>query len=91
MEPPTHPQNFNLELLLSKGNTGTKSGAETEGKVIQRLPHLGIHPTCRHQTQRHYYGCQEVLAGRNLIQLSPERFCQILTNIDADINSQTLD
>jgi hypothetical protein len=29
---------FNTELFLSKGNTGTKSGAETEGKGIQRLP-----------------------------------------------------
>ena len=33
------------------GNIGTKSGTETEGKATQRLPHLGIHPTCRHQTQ----------------------------------------
>jgi hypothetical protein len=44
-------QNFNPELLLSKGNTGTKSGAETEVKALQRLPHLGIHPICSHQTQ----------------------------------------
>jgi hypothetical protein len=28
----------------------TKCGAETEGKAIQRLPHLGIHPIYRHQT-----------------------------------------
>jgi hypothetical protein len=49
--PPTHLQNFNPELFLSKENTGTKSGMETEGKAIQRLPYLGIHPTCRHQTQ----------------------------------------
>ena len=27
-----------------------KYGAETEGNVTQRLPHLGIHPICRHQT-----------------------------------------
>jgi hypothetical protein len=40
MGPSTHLQNFNPELLLSKGNTGTKSGAETEGKAIQRLPKL---------------------------------------------------
>ena len=33
--------NFNPELLLSKGNAGTKSEAETERKAIQRLPHLG--------------------------------------------------
>jgi hypothetical protein len=49
--PPIHLQNFNSELLLSKGNTGTKSETETQGKVIQKLPHLGIHPECRHQTQ----------------------------------------
>jgi hypothetical protein len=42
MGPPNHFQNFNLELLLSIGNTGTKSGAENERKAIQRLPHLGI-------------------------------------------------
>ena len=43
-------------VLLRKGNEilkggNTKCGAETEGKAIQRLPHLGIHPICRHQTQ----------------------------------------
>jgi hypothetical protein len=35
-----------------KGVTETKCGAETEGKAIQRLPHLGIHPTNIHQTQK---------------------------------------
>jgi hypothetical protein len=44
MGPPTHLKNINPEFLLSKGNAGTKSGTETEGKAIQRLPHLGIHP-----------------------------------------------
>ena len=29
---------------------------------------------------RHYCGCQEVLADRSLIQLSPDRPCQSLTN-----------
>jgi hypothetical protein len=51
MGPPTHLKNINPELLLFKGNTETNSGAETEGKAIQRLPDLGIHSTCRHQTQ----------------------------------------
>jgi hypothetical protein len=32
--PPTHLQIFNPEWLLFKGNTSTKSGAETEGKAI---------------------------------------------------------
>jgi hypothetical protein len=36
-------------MFLSKGKTGSKSGTETEGKAIQRLPHLGIHSICRHQ------------------------------------------
>jgi hypothetical protein len=43
--PPTHLKNINTELFLSKGNEGTKSGAETEGKAIQRLSHPGIHPS----------------------------------------------
>ena len=49
--PPTLLKNFNPELFLSKGSTGTKSGTETEGKVIQRLPHQGINPICCYQTQ----------------------------------------
>jgi hypothetical protein len=41
-----HPliQIFNPKWFLSKGNMGTKCGAETEGKAIQRLFHLGIYP-----------------------------------------------
>jgi hypothetical protein len=38
MVPPIHLKNFNSKLFLSKGNTGTKSGAETEIRAIQRLP-----------------------------------------------------
>jgi hypothetical protein len=37
--------------ILTGVNTETKCGAETEGKAIQRLPHLGIHPIYSHQTQ----------------------------------------
>jgi hypothetical protein len=37
--------------ILMGGNTKTKCGAETEGKAIQRLPHLGIHSIYKHQTQ----------------------------------------
>jgi hypothetical protein len=45
-------------LLLRMGNKNThgrgyrkKFGAETEGRTIQRLPHLGIHPIYNQQTQ----------------------------------------
>jgi hypothetical protein len=45
-----NPSTWEAKLLLSKGNTGTKCGAETKGKVTHRLPHLGIHPIYGHQT-----------------------------------------
>jgi hypothetical protein len=44
MRPSTHLKNINPELLLSKGNAGAKSRAESEEKAVQRLPHIGIHP-----------------------------------------------
>jgi hypothetical protein len=37
--------------ILMVGDTKKKCRAETEGKAIQRLPHLGIHPTYSHQTK----------------------------------------
>ena len=37
--------------ILKRGSTETMCGAETEAKVIQRLPHLVIHLIYRHQTQ----------------------------------------
>jgi hypothetical protein len=51
-------QNMDTLVLLRKGNkisigedTEAKCGAETEGKTIQRWPHLGIHPIYSHQVQ----------------------------------------
>jgi hypothetical protein len=68
--------------ILTGANTETKCKAETEGKVIQRLPHLGIpYPVTK---PRHYCGCQEVLAEGILILLSPERLCQSLTNTEVN-------
>jgi hypothetical protein len=37
--------------ILTGGNMETTCEAETGGKAIQRLPHLGIHPIYSHQTQ----------------------------------------
>ena len=34
--------------ILMGANIEAKCGAETEGKAIQRLPHLGIHPKYSH-------------------------------------------
>jgi hypothetical protein len=51
-------QSVHTLILLRRENkipmgrvTETKCGIETERKVVQRLPHLGIHPIYRHQTQ----------------------------------------
>jgi hypothetical protein len=51
-------QSENTSVLLSlgnkiptRGNIERKCGAETEGKAIQRLPHLGIHPIYSHQME----------------------------------------
>jgi hypothetical protein len=35
--------------ISMEGVTETKFGAEMEGRTIQRLPHLGIHPINSHQ------------------------------------------
>ena len=51
-------QHVDTSFLLRIGNkipmeavTEKKVMAETEGKAIQRLPHLGSHPIYSHQTQ----------------------------------------
>jgi hypothetical protein len=51
-------QSVDTSILLRRGNkismegvTETKCEAESEGKTIQRLPHLGIHPIYSYQTQ----------------------------------------
>jgi hypothetical protein len=50
-------QSEDTSFLLRMGNkipmervTETVFGAEKEGRTIQRLPHLGIHPRNNHQT-----------------------------------------
>jgi hypothetical protein len=58
MKPKKENQNVDVSVLLRRvnktltgGNMETTCGAKTEGKANQRLPHLGIHPIYRHQTQ----------------------------------------
>jgi hypothetical protein len=76
--------------ILTGGNMETKCGAETVGKAIQRLPHLGIHPIYSCQTWADA-GCWEVLADKSLIWLSPHRLFKSLANTEANACSQTLD
>ena len=48
-----------------------KSGTETEGKAIQRLPHLGIHPKYSYQTPT-------LLWIANKYLLTGARYCCLL-------------
>ena len=57
----------------------TKLRAEPEGMTIQRLPHLGIHSMNNYQTQT-LGRCQQEPTDRSLIELSPKRLCQCMTN-----------
>jgi hypothetical protein len=66
-------QSVGTSFLFRMGNkilmeevTETKFGAEMEGRIIQRLPYLGIHPINNHQTQS-LGRCQQEPADRNLI------------------------
>jgi hypothetical protein len=40
------------DKLHMEGVTEIMCGTETEGMIIQRRPHLGIHPIYNHQTQK---------------------------------------
>ena len=64
-------QSVDTSFLLRMGNkipmegvTETNFGAEPEGKTIQRLPHLVIHPINNHQTQT-LDRCQQEHAERS--------------------------
>jgi hypothetical protein len=52
--------------ILMGGNTETKCGAETEGKAIQSLPHIGSIPYIVAKPKC-YCGCWEVLGNWSLI------------------------
>jgi hypothetical protein len=66
-------QSVDTSFLLRMGNkisiervTETKFGADPEGMMIQRWPHLGTHPINNHQTQT-LSRCQQEPADRSLI------------------------
>jgi hypothetical protein len=58
--------NFNSELLLSKGNTETKCGADSEERPSRDCLTWGSIPYADTKP-RLYCGCQEELADRSLI------------------------
>ena len=76
MGPPTLFKNFNLEFVLSNGNTGKSVEQRLKERPFKDCPTWGSvqHADTKH---RHYCGCKEVLADRSLIQLFPERLCQM--------------
>jgi hypothetical protein len=73
-----------------EGVAETKFRAEPEGRTIQRLLYLGIHPINNHQTQS-LGRSQRGPADRSLIFLSPRMLCQCLANTEVDAHSHPLD
>jgi hypothetical protein len=53
MGPSIYLKKFDPQLFLSKGNAGTKNGAETEGRATQRPTILGPIPGL--DTKLHHY------------------------------------
>ena len=76
--------------ILTGGNIETKCEHRLKEKPSRDCPHWGSIPYTVLKP-RHYEGCQEVLADRSLIWLSPERLCQNLANTEEDASSQPLD
>jgi hypothetical protein len=89
-------QSVDTSPLLRKGNkipmevvTETEFGVETEGRTIHRLPHPGILPINRYQTQTLLH--MSDFADRTLKELSLVRLCQCLVNTEVDAHSHLLD
>ena len=89
-------QSKDASVLLRRGNkiiTGenaeTKCEAETEGKAIQRLPYLGIHPIKITKTDIIADAKKCLLTGALYSCLL--RIYQSLTNTEGDVHSQLLD
>jgi hypothetical protein len=90
MGPPTHLKVFNPEMFLSKGNTGTKNGAETVGRAIRELPTWRSILSADTKPQ-YCCCCQETLGDRNLVWLFLGKFSQQLSNADVGTWSQPSD
>ena len=83
-------KSVDASVLLRMGNKiVNRNNMETERSSIDFSTSRSI--PCIDAKPRHGCRCQEVLADRILIYLSPERLCQSLTNTEADAYSQPLD
>jgi hypothetical protein len=83
-------QSVDTSFLFGMGNkipmegvTEKKFGAEMEGRAIQRLPHLGIHPIISHQTQTCI--CQRDFADSSYFLSGCHIFCGFLLPNAANI------
>jgi hypothetical protein len=72
------------EIQRQRMEKGLKERIYRDCPTWGSIPHADTKP-------RHYCGCLEELADRSLVQLSPERLCQILTNTNAEAYSQPSD
>ena len=74
-----------------------KNGAETEGKTIQRLPHLGIHPikrVCLEETEHEGWQIPPLEASLKLIKgygIYVGKLLSITTLYIDDLNSPIQD
>jgi hypothetical protein len=73
-----------------RGDTETKCGAETEGRPSRGCPTWDP-SQIQLPNPDTIVDCQQVLADRSPILLSPERLCQCLTNTEVDARSHPLD
>jgi hypothetical protein len=75
--------------LLRRGNKNTH-GKIYRNKVWYRDLRKGQPEIVPPRDPRHYCKCQQELADRSLIKLSPEMLCQCLANTEVDALSHPL-
>jgi hypothetical protein len=52
--------------ILTRGNTETKYGAETEENAIQKLAFLGIYPIYSHCLSQGFYSCTKIMTKKQV-------------------------
>ena len=82
-----------LWFFLEGGPVGgdTKCGEETDERPCRDYPTCGSISYTVIKTKQFVCACQQVLADRSLIYLSPEMLYHCLTNTEEDALRQSLD